>query len=465
MKDKNIVYNIKIIDLGNKGDSIGELKNGQKVLLKDGIPGDIVTAKISKKNKSLFKGRIIKVSTPSPFRVNPKCQHFTLCGGCKLQNMDYNAQLKFKQKHIIDNLQRIAKIKFPKPDIIIPSKEEYFYRNKLEFSFSNKRWLTNYEIKSKSKINRDGIGFHKSYSWDKIIDINKCYLQQDPSNKIRNSIKNFSISNKLEFFDKKNKTGLLRTLTIRISNQKEIMILIQFYDENKNNREKLLNYIITEFPNISSLNYCINKKDNDTIYDQKIICYYGNNYITEKMNNLIFKITPKSFFQTNSNQALKLYNKIIDFAELKGKEIVYDLYSGTGTISQFVSKKCKKVIGIESVSESVNIARYNAKINNSKNTFFEVGDIKNVFNSYFINKHGLADIIITDPPRNGMHPKVIKQIIQLLPNKIIYVSCNSSTQARDISLLKSKYKITKIIAIDMFPQTNHIENIVLLEKE
>tara|TARA_B110000008_G_scaffold47098_1_gene45490 strand:+ start:6565 stop:7974 length:1410 start_codon:yes stop_codon:yes gene_type:complete len=466
-KRKTITYeNIKITDTASKGKSIGKTEDGKIIFIEKGVPGDIVNVSIFKKRKGFLEGKIQKLISPSPNRIDPECDYFGLCGGCKWQNMDYSSQLIFKQKEVHENIKRIGKIDLVNPENILGSSKKYFYRNKMEFSFSNRRWLSIDEINDNEKtLNKNGLGFHKPGMWDKVIDIEKCYLQADPSNKIRNTVRKYSFKNNLSFYDYYNKNGLLRTLMIRTSSDGELMVLIQFFENDLKKITGLLNHLISKFPSISSLNYCINSKENDTIYDQEIICFSGKSYITESMENLRFKITPKSFYQTNSEQAFELYKIALDYSAIKTSDIVYDLYTGTGTIAQFISKKCKKVIGIESVPEAIEAAKFNTKVNKIKNAEFIVGDMKVVFNDEFIKKYGKADIIITDPPRDGMHKKVIEQILKLSPKKIVYISCNSATQARDLFLLKSNYKITRSRAIDMFPQTHHIENVVLLERK
>lgn len=334
----------------------------------------------------------------------------------------------------------------------------------MEFSFSDSRWLTNEEIKEEKEYkNKNACGFHIPRMWDKILDIDKCYLQEDPSNEIRNAIKSFATDNDISFFNPRNQHGLLRTLTIRIVSTGEIMVVVQFYENDKVKRELLLNYVVEKFPQITSLQYVINNKGNDTIYDQDVITYSGKDHIVEEMEGLKFIINAKSFYQTNSKQAYELYKITRQFADLKGDELVYDLYTGTGTIAQFVAKNAKKIIGVESVPEAIIDAKINAKNNGIKNTEFFVGDMAKIFTEDFIKKNGIPDVIITDPPRDGMHKNVIAQILKILPKRIVYVSCNSATQARDLSLMNEFYKITKSQAVDMFPQTHHIENVVLLE--
>jgi 23S rRNA (uracil1939-C5)-methyltransferase len=391
------------------------------------------------------------------------CQHFGVCGGCKWQNMAYEHQLYYKEKEVLENLKRIGKIDIAETKPILGSKEIYFYRNKMEFSFSNSRWLTESEINSGVDIqDKNALGFHIPGMWDKILNLEKCHLQEDPSNAIRNKIRDFATEHNLEFFNPREQVGLLRTLMIRTSSTGEYMILIQFYQENKAKRELLLDYIIEEFPEVTSLQYVINEKGNDTIYDQQVIKYFGQDFIYEEMEGLKFKINAKSFYQTNSDQAYELYKIAREFADLSGDELVYDLYTGTGTIAQFVAKKAKHVVGIEAVPEAIEDAKANAKLNGIENTSFFAGDMKKIFTSGFIAEHGQPDVIITDPPREGMHKEVVEQILNVKPKRIVYVSCNSATQARDLQLMDEFYKVEKSQAVDMFPQTHHVENVVSL---
>jgi len=352
----------------------------------------------------------------------------------------------------------------PEPTPILGCEKQYFYRNKMEFSFSNSRWLTLEEINSTEEIdNRNACGFHIAGMWDKILEIEKCHLQEEPSNQIRNFVKEFGIKNGLEFYNPREQSGLLRTIMIRISSTGEMMVVVQFLQEEKEKREALLNALIQEFPKITSLQYVINGKGNDTLYDQDIMLFSGRAHIFEEMEGLKFKIGAKSFYQTNSAQAYELYKITRDFANLTGNEIVYDFYTGTGTIAQFVAKNAKKVIGVESVPEAIEDAKQNAKMNNIDNVEFFAGDMKDVFNDHFIKKHGQPDVVITDPPRDGMHKNVVEKLLEISPKRIVYVSCNSATQARDLSLMKEQYNIIKTQAVDMFPQTHHVENVVLLE--
>jgi 23S rRNA (uracil1939-C5)-methyltransferase len=457
--------NVTVIDAGAKGKSVGKAPDGRVIFLSNAVPGDVVDVMTTKKRKAYFEGVATKFHTLSDRRTEPVCQHFGTCGGCKWQHMGYEHQLYFKQKEVENNLKRIGNLELPETNPILGSKEQYFYRNKMEFSFSDSRWLTQKEIDSDKDIDdRNALGFHIPGMWDKILDIKKCHLQEDPSNAIRLETKQFANKNGLRFFNPRKQEGLLRTLIIRTSSTGEIMVLIQFFEEHKEHRELLLNHLKITFPEITSLLYVINSKANDTIYDQEVICFAGRDHIFEEMEGLQFKINAKSFYQTNSAQAYELYKVTRDFAGLSGNELVYDLYTGTGTIAQFVAKDAKKVIGVESVPEAIADAKANAVHNQISNVEFFVGDMKNVFNDDFIKAHGQPDVIITDPPRDGMHKQVVEQLLQVAPPKIVYVSCNSATQARDLALMKEKYKVAKVQPVDMFPQTHHVENVVLLEK-
>ena len=462
---KQQFQNIEVIDAGAKGKSIGKAPDGRVIFLSNAIPGDIVDVQTTKKRKAYFEGKATHFHKLSDKRTTPVCEHFGVCGGCKWQHMGYEYQLYFKQKEVENNLKRIGSIELPETTPILGSKEQYFYRNKMEFSFSDSRWLTIEELQSDTVFeDKNALGFHIPGMWDKILDIKNCHLQEDPSNAIRLWVKNFADENKFQFFNPRNQTGLLRTLMIRTTSIGEIMIVVQFYDDDKTKRTLLLENLEKRFPEITSLQYVINQKANDTIYDQKVICYAGRDHIFEEMEGLQFKINAKSFYQTNSNQAYELYKITRDFANLTGKELVYDLYTGTGTIAQFVSKNAKKVIGIESVPEAIIDAKANAKHNKINNVEFFVGDMKTVFDDDFITTNGQPDIIITDPPRDGMHKLVVEQLLKVAPEKIVYVSCNSATQARDLALLSQKYNVIKMQPVDMFPQTHHVENVVLLQK-
>ena len=466
-KKKRLVFeNVTVTDAAAKGKTIGKAPDGRVIFLNNTVPGDVVDVQTTKKRKAYFEGTAIKFHSLSDKRVDPVCQHFNVCGGCKWQDMGYEHQLFYKQKEVENNLKRIGHLDLPELTPILGSEQQYFYRNKMEFSFSDSRWLTLDEIQSDQQIdNKNALGFHIPGMWDKILDIKKCHLQKDPSNAIRLETKRFAIENGLTFFNPRNQYGMLRTLMLRTSSIGEIMVLVQFFENDKEKRELLLNHLSKTFPEITSLLYVINPKQNDTIYDQEIICFSGRDHIFEEMEGLKFKINAKSFYQTNSEQAYELYKITRNFADLKGDELVYDLYTGTGTIAQFVSKKAKKVIGIESVPEAILDAKANAERNKIENVDFFVGDMKNVFNEQFIAQNGVPDVIITDPPRDGMHKDVVQQILNIAPKKVVYVSCNSATQARDLELMKEMYTITKVQPVDMFPQTHHVENVVLLEKK
>ena len=462
MSKNKLFESVEIFDIGSRGQTIAKTDKGIVLMVKNGVPGDIVDIKTYRKKKNYYLGNIVNYHSYSKFRVDPKCEHFGLCGGCKLQNISYDYQTKLKEDKIKHSLNKIFQNVNINP--ILKCKDQFNYRNKLEFSFTDNKWLTNDEIKKKNNdIDRRGIGFHKAGMWDKVVDIKKCHLQKEPSNKIRIALKEFAKKNNISFYNTRLKKGLLRTVTIRSSSLNQFMVLVQFFENNKKDISLVMNFLKDSFKEIYSLLYCINNKENDSIYDREIILYNGKNYIEEKIKDLIFKIYPKSFFQTNIKQTLKLYKIIHEFSDLKGDEVVYDLYSGLGTITQFIAKDAKKVIGIESVEEAVISAKNSAKENNITNVDFEAGDMKKLFSSEFISRHGICDLIITDPPRDGMHKDVIKEIIKLKTPKIVYVSCNPSTQCRDLELLKDTYDITKVQPVDMFPHTDHVENIVLLE--
>lgn len=462
---KQVFENIEVLDAGAKGKTIAKAPDGRVIFISNAVPGDVVDIQTLKKRKAYFEGKAIAFHTYSEKRTQSQCEHFGVCGGCKWQDMDYKYQLEYKQNEVENNLKRIGHLELPETTPIFPSAKQYFYRNKMEFSFSDSRWLTLEEIQSDKDLgDRNALGFHIPGMWDKILNVNKCWLQEDPSNAIRNAVKAFALKNDMAFFNTRNQTGLLRTMMLRTSSTGDIMVLIQFFKEDSVKRELLLDYLAETFPEITSLQYVINGKANDTIYDQEVICYKGEDHIFEEMEGLKFKINAKSFYQTNSDQAYELYKITRDFAELSGDELVYDLYTGTGTIAQFVAKQAKRVVGVEAVPDAITAAKENAQLNGIENVEFYVGDMKNVFNNDFINQHGHPDVIITDPPRDGMHKDVVQQILNIAPKKVVYVSCNSATQARDLALMNEHYKVTKVQPVDMFPQTHHVENVVLLVK-
>jgi len=462
---KKEFFEVEVIDAGAKGKSIAKAPDGKVIFLNNAVPGDVVDVQTFKKRKGYYEGKATQFHKLSEHRETPSCNHFGTCGGCKWQYMKYDQQLFFKQKEVTNNLLRIGKVELPEITPILGCDSPYFYRNKMEFSFSNNRWLSLEEINADKIINnRNALGFHIPGMWDKILDLNKCYLQKDPSNAIRNSIKVFATEQQIPFFDPRQQTGVLRTLMIRTTSTGEIMVVVQFFSATKLQIETIMDFLKNTFPEITSLQYVINSKGNDTIYDQEIVCYYGQNYILEEMEGLQFKISAKTFYQTNSQQAYELYKVTREFAQLMAEDVVYDLYTGIGTIAQFIAKSVAKVVGVDVVPESIAAAKVNAAENKIDNAFFEAGDMKAIFTEDFIQRHGKANVVITDPPRDGMHKDVVNQLLSLSPQRIVYVSCNSATQARDLALLRETYKVVKSQAVDMFPQTHHVENVVLLEK-
>lgn len=458
-----LIREVEIVDIAAEGKAIAKI-DGMVIFVPYVVPGDIIDVQVTKKRKSYMEAMPVTFHKYSPDRVDPLCEHFGVCGGCKWQNLPYAQQLFHKQKQISDNLIRIGKLDIPEILPILPSKNTEFYRNKLEFTFSNNRWLTSEEIESGEMFDRQALGFHIPEKFDKVLDIHKCWLQRDPSNAIRDVVKQFALDNGLSFFDLRSQSGFLRNLIIRMANTGELMVVLSLFYEDEKLRTGILNYLAEKFPEITSLMYVINSKVNDTITDQGIILYKGKDHIIEEMERLKFKIGPKSFFQTNSDQAYQLYKVTRDFANLKGREVVYDLYTGTGTIANFVAHQAEQVIGIEYVPEAIEDAIENSRFNTITNTKFFAGDIKDILNQDFISHHGHPDVIILDPPRAGVHQNVIDAILASLPKRIVYVSCNPATQARDLSLLKDHYKITAVQPVDMFPHTHHVENVVKLER-
>lgn len=464
---KKLFESLTVTDAGAKGKAVAKAPDGRVVFIDNAVPGDVADVQTYKKRKSYYQGKATDFDTLSEKRTTPVCRHFEHCGGCKWQNMAYEYQLEYKQKEVENNLRRLGHLDLPEINPIRGCETIYFYRNKMEFSFSDNRWLTPTEIESGQDFDEDekkALGFHIAGMWDKILNIEKCHLQKDPSNAVRNSVREFAIENGLSFFNLRDQKGLLRNLMIRTSSTGDLMVLIQFYHEDKEKRELLLNHLADRFPEITSLQYIINAKPNDSIYDQEVICYKGKDHITEEMEGLQFKIGAKSFYQTNSQQAYELYKIIREFAQIREENTVYDLYTGIGSIAQFIAGQARKIIGVEAVPEAIGSAKANAKANGIENTEFFAGDMRKVLTQDFIDKHGQPDVIITDPPRPGMHKDVIGQLLKVKAQRIIYVSCNSATQARDLSLLEEAYTITKVQPVDMFPQTHHIENVVCLEK-
>ena len=463
-----ILENITITDCAAEGKALARV-NDMVVFVPFCVPGDVVDLQVRKKKHSYCEAEVIRFHQYSEIRQTPMCQHFGICGGCKWQNLPYAEQLKMKQKQVMDQLVRIGKIQLPEPRFILGSVKTSEYRNKLEFGCSNRRWLTRDEVARGDSIeNRNAIGFHITGAFDKIYPIEKCWLMDDLHNHIRNAIRDYAMDNGISFFDLRQQTGLLRDIMIRNSNTGEWMVLVQFHFENTDDEERalgLMRHIGERFPQITSLLYVDNQKCNDTFADLELKVFKGKDHIIEVMENLKFKVGAKSFYQTNTEQAYHLYSVAREFAGLSGHEVVYDLYTGTGTIANFVSRKAKRVIGIEYVPEAIEDAKVNAKINDIDTTEFFAGDMKDILNDDFIAEHGNPDVIITDPPRAGMHPDVVQTIMKASPDRIVYVSCNPATQARDLQMLDAMYQVKEIQPVDMFPHTPHVENVVLLVKK
>lgn len=455
---------VRITDIGAEGNALARVDN-LVVFVPMLIPGDLVDIRVIRKRKKYLEGRVVKFHEYSPDRIEPRCIHFGVCGGCKWQHLPYDLQLKFKEKQVNDNLIRIGKIDIPEIKTIIGSSEIYLYRNKLEYTFSDKRWLTKEEVVSNDKFEKeDALGFHIPGLFDKVLDIKECHLQPEPSNSIKNAVRLYAHKNNLQFFDLQEQKGFLRNIVIRNSLEGKFMVIVVFFHDDVENRNGLLDFLASEFPQITSLMYVINSKRNDSLNDQKPVLYKGEDHLVEEMDGLKFRIGPKSFYQTNTRQALQLYHIAKEFAGFTGEEIVYDLYSGTGTISNYVAAYVQKVIGIEYVDEAVHDAIINSEINGIKNTHFFAGDVKEVLSEAFFASNGMPDIIITDPPRAGMHEDVIKVVVKAGAEKIVYISCNPSTQSRDIQLLSGEYYVDGVQPVDMFPHTHHVENVVFLKR-
>jgi 23S rRNA (uracil1939-C5)-methyltransferase len=458
---KKFFENVAIIDIAEEGKGVGKVDDF--VLFVDkAVPGDIADVAVYRSKKNFGEGKIALLKQASAYRTEAFCEHFGTCGGCKWQHMTYAAQLKFKQKSVADALSRIAKIDVDGMFPIVASPVDKYYRNKLEYTFSNKRWLYDGENRTDEALNMDALGFHIPGRFDKILDVNHCWLQAEPSNALRNSIRSFAIENGYSFYDIKGHSGMLRNLIVRTSSTGEVMVIVVFAYADEEQVAKMMGYIDQTFPEITSLLYIINQKKNDTIFDQEVKAYKGQEFIYEEMNGIKFRIGPKSFYQTNSLQALRLYEIARDFAGFKGDELVYDLYTGAGTIANFVAGHVRQVVGIEYVPSAIEDAKINSAINNITNTTFFAGDMKDVLAADFVAMHGKPDVIITDPPRAGMHPDVVDRLMEIEAQKIVYISCNAATQARDLMELKQKYDTVKIQPVDMFPHTQHVENVVLL---
>ena len=463
-KSYPVLQDVEITAVAAEGNALARVDD-MVVFVPYGAPGDIVDIQLGKKRKSYAEGRIVRMVKPGDCRIEPRCSHFGTCGGCRWQHLPYEIQLQCKQQQVTDALTRIAKVELPEIMPIKGSANIWEYRNKMEYTFSNRRWLTPEQMASGQVFdNRDGAGFHIPGAFDKVLDIDTCWLQDDFSNRLRKFVKNFGRENGISFYDLKANNGLLRTLMVRMASTGEIMAVMCFGEDNPEAVAKVMDAIRAEFPEITSLLYVINLKVNDTITDQEILLHSGKPFIEEEMEGLRFRVGPKSFYQTNSLQAYELYKVTREFAGLTGSELVYDLYTGTGTIANFVSGSARHVIGIEYVPEAIEDAKVNSQINGISNTEFYAGDMKDVLTDDFIAQHGRPDVMIVDPPRAGMHDDVVKVILNAAPERIVYVSCNPATQARDLALLDEKYKVTAVQPVDMFPHTHHVENVVRLDK-
>ena len=466
-KELPLLEKVTITDVAAEGKAVAKV-NELVIFVPYVVPGDVVDLQVKRKKNHYAEAVAVKFHEKSPLRTEPFCSHFGVCGGCKWQCLSYEEQLKYKQKQVFDNLTRIGKVELPEFRPILGSEKTRFYRNKLEFTFSNKRWLTEEEVKQDVKYDQmNAVGFHIPGAFDKVLAIDKCWLQDDISNQIRNAVRDYAYAHNFPFFDLRTQEGLLRNIMIRTSSTGELMVVLQCKvtdDEGRRKMEEILQFMADSFPQITSLMYVINNKCNDTIGDVDVEVFKGNDHIFEEMEGLRFKVGPKSFYQTNSEQAYNLYKVAREFAGLTGNELVYDLYTGTGTIANFVARQARKVVGIEYVPEAIEDAKVNSALNGIDNTLFYAGDMKDILTNDFIAEHGRPDVIITDPPRAGMHNDVIDVILAAEPKRIVYVSCNPATQARDLQLLDGKYKVTAVQPVDMFPHTHHVENVVQLER-
>lgn len=466
-KELPLLEKVTITDVAAEGKAVAKV-NELVIFVPYVVPGDVVDLQVKRKKNHYAEAVAVKFHEKSPLRTEPFCSHFGVCGGCKWQCLSYEEQLKYKQKQVFDNLTRIGKVELPEFRPILGSEKTRFYRNKLEFTFSNKRWLTEEEVKQDVKYDQmNAVGFHIPGAFDKVLAIDKCWLQDDISNQIRNAVRDYAYAHNFPFFNLRTQEGLLRNIMIRTSSTGELMVVLQCKvtdDEGRRKMEEILQFMADSFPQITSLMYVINNKCNDTIGDLDVEVFKGNDHIFEEMEGLRFKVGPKSFYQTNSEQAYNLYKVAREFAGLTGNELVYDLYTGTGTIANFVARQALKVVGIEYVPEAIEDAKVNSALNGIDNTLFYAGDMKDILTNDFIAEHGRPDVIITDPPRAGMHNDVIDVILAAEPKRIVYVSCNPATQARDLQLLDGKYKVTAVQPVDMFPHTHHVENVVQLER-
>lgn len=463
-KELPVVENVEITGVAAEGKSIARVDN-MVVFIPYGAPGDVVNIKLDKKKRSYAEAHIVDMVKPSPDRVTPACEHFGVCGGCKWQHIPYESQLRYKRDQVVDALTRIAKVEIPEVNPTLGSKETFCYRNKLEYTFSCKCWITFEDLRSGREIaDRNALGFHIPGAFDKVLDIKKCWLQDDLSNRIRLFVRQYALAKGYEFYDIKAQQGLMRTLMVRIASTGEVMLIVVFARPEQEKIDDMMGAIAAEFPEITSLLYVVNQKVNDTIADQEVITYRGRDYINEEMEGLQFRIGPKSFYQTNSHQAYELYKVARRMACLKPDDLIYDLYTGTGTIANFVARQVKKVVGIEYVPEAIADAKLNSEVNGIDNTIFFAGDMKDVLTDGFIAEHGRPDVMIIDPPRAGMHEDVVNVILNARPERIVYVSCNPATQARDLALMDSLYRVEEVQPVDMFPHTHHVENVVRMTR-
>ncbi len=457
-----LIEALEIETIAAEGKALGHY-NDMVVFVPMTVPGDVVDVQIRSKRRRFMEGTVVAYRKRSPLRVEPRCEHYGVCGGCKWQHLPYEEQLRFKQEQVSEQLRRIGRIELPETSPILGSEQTFFYRNKLEFTFSDKRWLTTEEVTSGAELgDLRALGFHIPGLFDKVLDIRKCWLQPDPSNEIRMAVRDFCTQHDYSFYNVREHTGLMRNLIIRTASTGEVMVIVVFAIEDRERIDTLMSYVGERFPQITSLMYVVNTKLNDTIGDQQVVLFRGRDHIFEQMEGLRFKIGPKSFYQTNSAQAYELYKVAREFAALEGDEIVYDLYTGTGTIANFVARGCRKVVGVEYVPEAIEDAKVNAALNGLDNTVFYAGDMKDVLNEAFIEANGRPDVVILDPPRAGIHEDVAHTVLAAAPRRIVYVSCNPATQARDLAIFDEAYRVTRIQPVDMFPHTHHVENVVQL---
>jgi 23S rRNA (uracil1939-C5)-methyltransferase len=462
-KRVKIVEKVQILGIADKGKAVGRDADGQIMFVENAAPGDVVDVKIHKEKSGYTEGVALKIHEYSPERTQPFCKHFNLCGGCRWQHITYEAQLYHKQMQVESTFKHLAKVPVGSWEKILGCTEHQFYRNKIEFTFSNKRWLTHDEVQSGVTNLEDVLGFHRPGAFDKILNVDKCWLQADPSNAIRNQVRNIAVEQGLPFYDMRFHKGFMRHIMMRLTTLGEIMLILSVKENNQERITRLCDAILEQFPQITTLVYCINPKVNDYILDLPMVTYSGKGYVEEMLGNVRFQIGPKSFFQTNTKQAERLFDTVAEFCDFQGHENVYDLYTGIGSIALYIANKVKHVVGIEEVGPAIEDAKDNAARNNLTNTTFYAGDVKDILTTDFAIKHGKPDVLITDPPRAGMHEKVVKMLLQLESPRLVYVSCNPATQARDLTLLHEKYDVVKARPVDMFPHTHHVENVALLQ--